>query len=161
ISRVRQTFDVEMPLRSVFEAPTIAEMAERVESALQGESRAADPITPIDRNKTLPLSWAQQRLWFLDQLEPGNPAYNVPFVFCLTGDLNVPALEASLSDILRRHEALRTRFVANGDEPKLAIDDSATLEFMLLDFSGDEQRAREWTERESCRKFNLATGPLF
>ena len=160
MSRVRQTFDVEMPLRSLFEAPTIAAMAERVESALHSNSRAADPIAPAARTRPLPVSYAQQRLWFLDRLEPGNPSYNVPFVLSLSGALDAAALEASLTELIRRHEVLRTRFITIGDEPYQQIDADVAFSLERVD-CGSEDEARRWAEREARRPFDLSSGPLF
>ena len=86
VSRIRKAFQVELPLRALFEAPTVAGLAERVER-MQREQHGllAPPIVPVPRNQRLPLSFAQQRLWFLDQLEPNNPRYNVPYIVRMKG----------------------------------------------------------------------------
>ena len=108
LSRVLEVFRVELPLRSLFEAPTVAGLAEVVERMQQGgQAWSALPILPVRRAGPLPLSFAQQRLWFLDQLEPGSPAYNIPVALSLKGDLQVAALEWSLGEIVRRHDVLR------------------------------------------------------
>ena len=90
VSRIRHAFQVELPLRALFEAPTVAELSERVE-ALQREQQGllAPPIVPVPRTAPLPLSFAQQRLWFLDQLEPNSSSYNVPHVVRMKGHLQV------------------------------------------------------------------------
>ncbi|UNO41481.1 non-ribosomal peptide synthetase [Streptomyces sp. MST-110588] len=108
ISRVRKAFGIEVSARALFDRPTIAEFAERV-----AEGRAAEHtgrIAPAGRDRDLPLSFAQQRLWFLDEFESGNVAYNAGGVLRLTGPLDTGALSAALSALVRRHEALRTTF---------------------------------------------------
>ncbi|HEU0077896.1 MAG TPA: amino acid adenylation domain-containing protein, partial [Longimicrobiaceae bacterium] len=112
-SRVRETFGVELPVRALFEAPTVAGLAPRVEAALRAGSGAAEPappIVPTPRDGPLPLSFAQQRLWFIDRMEPGSAAYNIPTPLRLRGALDARALRRALSEIVRRHESLRTVF---------------------------------------------------
>src|SRR6185503_10336182 len=109
MSRVRDVFGVEVPLRSLFEQPTVAALAGKIEVALRGERGvAAPPLEKVSRERELPLSFAQQRLWFLDQLEPGSAFYNVPAAVRLHGQLHIEALEQTLTEIVRRHEVLRT-----------------------------------------------------
>ena len=94
MSRVREVFGVEVPLRSLFEQPTVAGLAGKIEAALRGErGLMAPPLARVSRERELPLSFAQQRLWFLDQLEPGSAFYNVPTAVRLQGQLHVEALE--------------------------------------------------------------------
>ncbi len=104
VSRVRDAFGVELPLRALFEAPTLAGLAARIEAERAGG--AVPAIRPISRTADLPLSFAQERLWFLEQLEPGRPAYNIPLALRLDGPLDVAALAAAFRGIVRRHEAL-------------------------------------------------------
>ena len=111
VSRIRQAFQVELPLRALFEAPTVAKLAERVERMQREEhGLLAPPIVPVPRNTPPPLSFSQQRLWFLDQLEHENSSYNVPYAIRMAGPLRTDVLEASLNEIVRRHETLRTSF---------------------------------------------------
>ena len=91
ISHLGAAFGVELPLRVLFEGPTVAELAEHVEAMRTGESSDVLPLTPVSREADLPLSFSQERLWFLDQLEPGNAAYNIPAVISLRGTLDVDA----------------------------------------------------------------------
>src|SRR5689334_25344209 len=92
-------------------------MARRLEQGRAASSLAQPPLVPVSRSAPLPLSFAQQRLWFLDRLQPGDTSYNVPFAVRLTGALRIEALAAALAEILRRHEPLRTTFRSEGAEP--------------------------------------------
>ena len=118
LSRVRGAMQVEFPLHSVFEAPTVVALARSIEMAsgvVQGTP--CPPLQPISRDGDLLLSFAQQRLWFLDQLAPRRPIYSIPSAMCLNGRLHVAALEQTLREIVRRHEALRTTFASVGGRP--------------------------------------------
>src|SRR6185295_5721608 len=116
VSRVREAFGVELPLRRIFEAPTLAALARSIESArAAGLERPA--LVRTARGADLPLSFAQQRLWFLNRLDPGSPAYNISAALRLAGRLDVAALAATLDEIVRRHEVLRTTFADHGREP--------------------------------------------
>ncbi|HEX2189372.1 MAG TPA: amino acid adenylation domain-containing protein, partial [Longimicrobiaceae bacterium] len=107
-SRVREAFRAELPLRALFEAPTVAELAARIEAERSaGSAPAVPPLVRAPRDGPLPLSFAQQRLWFLDRLEPGSTAYNLPLPLRLRGALDARVLERALGEVVRRHEALR------------------------------------------------------
>ena len=166
VSRLRQTFQVEIPLRDLFETPTVAGLAERVEVALRADiGLEAPPIEPIPRDRELPLSFAQQRLWFLDQLAPGNLFYNIPMAVRLTGRLDVEALERSLNEILRRHEVLRTTFRAEGGKPVQVIAPELRLTLPVEDLSHlpeaeREAEAQRRVQEEAQRPFDLTQGPL-
>ena len=111
VSRIRETFQVEMPLRELFETPTVAGLAASLElSRGAGRNLKLPPIQPVPRDGDLPLSFAQQRLWFIDQLDSGNSVYNFPVAVRLKGSLNLDALKQSVNEIVRRHESLRTTF---------------------------------------------------
>ncbi|MFP2934992.1 condensation domain-containing protein, partial [Pyxidicoccus sp. 3LG] len=118
VSRVRSAFGVELPLRALFEASSVATLAMRLDSMSMAERlHQAPPLLARDASvATLPLSFAQQRLWFLDQLQPGNAAYNMPSPVRLTGAVDVAALERSLDALVRRHESLRTTFSSHQGE---------------------------------------------
>ncbi|MFP5284773.1 MAG: amino acid adenylation domain-containing protein, partial [Thermoanaerobaculia bacterium] len=114
VSRIRSALRRELPVAALFERPTVAELAAALESVPQG-----DPLPPIERARgdRLELSFAQQRLWFLDRLEPASSLYNLPAAFRLRGPLDVAAWSAALNEVVRRHEALRTTFEALDGEP--------------------------------------------
>ncbi|AEI67139.1 non-ribosomal peptide synthase/polyketide synthase [Corallococcus macrosporus] len=165
ISRIRGAFGIELPLRDLFEAPTVAALAERVDRWVRsGAAVAAPPLRPREgRTNVLPLSFAQQRLWFLEQLAPGSAFYNVPAVVKLSGPLDVVALERSFDALVRRHESLRTTFRAEGGAPVQVISPEGQRALAVVDLSGHpdaEQEALRRSEVESLKPFDLEKGPL-
>ena len=165
VSRVRKIFQVELPLRTLFEAPTIAGMAEAVEALLKNEQPQQPPLVPFPRDTQLPLSFAQQRLWFLDQLQPGSPFYNLFAAVRLQGELNVSALEQSFNEIIRRHEALRTIFPNVNGKPVQVIVPAAKLALQFTDLRelpADEREteALRLATEDVQRPFDLSLGPL-
>ncbi len=166
VSRIRQAFQVELPLRTLFEAPTVAGIAERVER-LQREQQGvlAPPIVPIPRHAPPPLSFAQQRLWFLDQLERYNSSYNVPNALRMKGYLQDDVLERSLNEIVRRHETLRTSFQMVNDELAQVIAPELALPLVIEDLrsvpqSEREAKARRMSADEVARPFDLSVAPM-
>ena len=135
ISRIRNAFAIEVPLRDLFECPTIAGLAERIEQLRHDGSlqQLAPAIEPVPRDASLPLSFAQQRLWFLDQLEGGSPAYNMPAALHLTGVIDAGALEQALNEVVRRHESLRTNFCSVNGEPVQVIAPVLEMKLSILD----------------------------
>ncbi|HVG59538.1 MAG TPA: amino acid adenylation domain-containing protein [Hyalangium sp.] len=166
LTRIRQAFGVELPLRALFDASTVEAQAEVVSTAMRAGAQAAPPpLVPVDRRQRLPLSFAQQRLWFLDQLEPGSAAYNMPAAVRLTGALDREALEWALAGVVRRHEALRTTFDSSEGRPFQIIHAELPVPLPLTDWSGwgAEERARalrEACQEEGRRPFDLGRGPL-
>jgi len=164
ISRVRKMAQIELPLRTLFEAPTVYDVAQWAEQ----ERLRGHHLTPIDhapRDSDIPLSFAQQRLWFLDQLLPNNPAYNIPAFMRLRGPLNIAALERSLDEIVRRHEALRTTFDVVQEQPVQVIAPSLSLTIPVADLTHiplheRDTAARRYAEQELVRCFDLVSGPL-
>src|SRR6185369_1000179 len=151
ISRVRQAFTIELPLRTLFEGPTIRALAQQVETALRLDHQVeAPPLRAVVREGDLPLSFAQQRLWFIDQLEPGSANYNIATAVRLAGALDAEALERALSEVVRRHEALRTTFPTVDSLPVQRIAEARRLELPVVDLSGlaADVRERE-VEREA------------
>jgi NRPS condensation-like uncharacterized protein len=166
IARVRSVLQVELPLRSLFEAATIAELATRVEQALRSEQGVTvPPLVPGSREQELPLSFAQQRLWFLDQLEPQNVAYTMPLAVKLEGRLDVSALRRSVQEMVERHESLRTTFVAQAGSPVQVISATLMMELPLVDLrsvSVDKRlpEAFRLAGEEAREPFDLSHGPL-
>ena len=165
ISRVRRSLEIDPPLRLLFESPTVEKLAAWVDRARrEGQNALPPPITPVSREAVLPLSFAQQRLWVVDQLEPSNPLYNVPRTLRLKGNLNIEAFGRSLDEIVRRHESLRTTFAVHNGEPVQVIADSVTVAFPLRDLTDlpeteREAAARQIARREALQPFDLAKGP--
>ncbi len=167
ISRVREAFAVEVPLRALFEAPTVAELAVRIGQEGIGRIGSIGRIDPRPSGAgDLPLSFAQQRLWFLDRLAPDNPFYNVFNPLRLSGALDVAALRRAFREIVLRHEGLRTTFPETAGRPRQVIDPAAEFLLPLVDLAGltgNEGRS-ELTgllRAEALRPFQLARGPLF
>jgi amino acid adenylation domain-containing protein len=167
ISRVREVFQVELPLRALFEAPTVAALAAAIAEARRGAGAAVmPPLVRAPRIGSLPLSFAQQRLWFLDQFEPGGSSYNVPSSIRLTGRLNLIALERTLREIVRRHESLRTTFVTVEGGPVQQIGEPDAFSFEIVDLrqlpaAEREAAAASRLRVEAKTPFDLARGPVF
>jgi amino acid adenylation domain-containing protein len=166
MSHVTKRFDVEVTLRNFFEDPTIAGLANQID--LVSESAPALKAPPIKRRHTIanaPLSFAQQRLWFLSQLEADNTAYNMPAAFRLNGVLDIEALEESLSHIIERHEILRTIFVTEDGEPVQVVLPAQSVCIPWIDLSTLAESKREaealrLATAEAQKPFNLSAGPL-
>jgi amino acid adenylation domain-containing protein len=165
VSRLRQAFQIELPLHKLFEKPTVAELGECIRAARQEQlGLVAPPVAAVSLDRAA-LSFAQLRLWFLDQLEPGSPFYNIPLAIRLSGQLDVTALQHSLDEIVRRHETLRTTFVTEGEQPLQVIAPPSPLPLLEVDLGElpEEERgaqARELARQEAQRPFDLARGPL-
>ncbi|MEW5927966.1 MAG: amino acid adenylation domain-containing protein, partial [Gemmatimonadota bacterium] len=164
-TRVRQALGVELPPRALFEAPTVAALSERVEALRSEGAPSAPPIVRVPRDEPLPLSFAQQRLWVVDRLEPGSAAYNMAFALRLRGALDVPALRGSLDALVRRHEALRTTFAARDGRPVQTIHPPAPVPLPVFDLGplpgwAREAEAERLAAEEALRPFDLETGPL-
>jgi amino acid adenylation domain-containing protein len=165
-ARIRESFQIDLTLRDLFETPTVAGISEKIEA----RRRPADGLeeaapSPIARTRALPLSFAQERLWFFDQLEPNSTAYNISRALRLTGTLDRNALRRSLDVIVGRHEILRTSFLADQGKPVLSIVPRATVEIPVIDLSDQPSNAREEELNEAVREeterlFDLANGPL-
>ena len=165
-SRVHSVLGVELMLAELFDRPTVARLAESLAARLQiGSGAPLPPIGRADRSRPLPLSFSQQRLWFLDQLEPDSNRYSLPVHVRLLGDLDVPVFAAALDEIARRHEVLRTTIVLAGELPVQVIGPPPRTLPPLVDLSGLPAREREEeavrrSVAEVSRPFDLAAGPL-
>ncbi len=167
-SRIRDAFEVDLPLKEIFSAPTIRLLAQRIKDyGTQQQGEQAPPLKKVDRSSgKLPLSFAQQRLWFLDQLQPGGSFYNIPGAVRLIGKLNIEALEKSLSEVVRRHESLRTTFDDENGKPFMVIHPPQPVKLPFIDLSNlpeeeKKEKLKALTLEENRQPFNLKTGPLF
>jgi amino acid adenylation domain-containing protein len=169
MSRLRATLGVELPLRALFEVPTVRGLARAVEQArLPGDATSLAPISPVPRDAgALPLSFAQERMWFLHQLDPELTAFNVGQVLHLRGAVNFEALERALEVVCCRHESLRTVFAADQGEPRQVILPPASVPLARVDLRGIAVGARQREmDRRAAELANLAfgrlsSGPLF
>ena len=160
---LREAFGVELPLRSFFETPTIAELAIQVLEAVP--SKQGRVFEPVSRASPLPLSFAQERLWFLDRLEPDSPFYVIAGALELNGSLDAAALEASLREVVLRHEALRTTFHEVDGQPVQRVESKFSFELQRVDLSSLEAAEREvelkrQAQAEALRPFSLHQAPL-
>lgn len=166
MSRLHEAIQVDLPVRALFEAPTVAELVLRIEEARHARKGfTARPILPVARDEDLPLSFAQQRLWFLHQMEPDSPAFNIRMAFRLKGDLKAPALEECINEIIRRHEALRTTFKASRGQPSQVIAQSLRLPLPVVDLTdldepGIEIEVAKLAAEQARSPFDLGAGPL-
>jgi amino acid adenylation domain-containing protein len=166
MSRLREIFEVELSLRMIFEHPTVRGLAAAIDKAQVSEPRRrVPPIVAVGREMDLPLSFAQQRLWFLDQLESESPFYNLPAVFRLSGDLEVATMHRAVLEVISRHEVLRTTFPMIAGQPRLKIQASGTIDLPIVDLSElptpeRDGAALQLATREVRRHFDLGDGPL-
>jgi amino acid adenylation domain-containing protein len=168
---IRDRFGVGLPLRAVFERPTLEEIARAIEEAPQVQDAARLPRLQGQTEGPAPLSFSQERLWLLDQIAPGTAVYNMPGGFRLRGGLDVAALRRAIAEIVRRHEALRTTFpVEGGQRPVQRVmpfdleSSLAVLPRVDLSALPEEPRdaeSRRLAQEEGDRPFDLAAGPLF
>ena len=165
-SRLRQVFGIELELRQVFESPTLAEMAEAVDERMrQGAGLQSLPIQLASREHPVPLSFAQQRLWLVHQMDPHGASYNIPRALRLRGALDSTVLQASLSEVVRRHEVLRTTFPLVGRGRFRIISPPVLVPLPLNDlrflpWELREAEVRRLAAEEVLRPFDLVRGPL-
>ena len=167
-SRIREVFGVDLPIPELFRRPTLAGLAAHLEQLARLRASEEEPfpaLRALPRNGPVPLSFAQQRLWFLDRLESESPRYNVPAAIHLDGPLDPAALERALHSLVRRHEALRTRFAEGAGGPVQEIDPNPDLPLPWIDLAGlprgrRDAEARRLGAAEARRPFDLARGPV-
>ncbi|MFP5265683.1 MAG: condensation domain-containing protein [Blastocatellia bacterium] len=171
IARLRERLGVNLPLSSVFAAPTVPELARLVEAALTGESgetiEAAAPslkMEKIEGKEPMALSFAQRRLWFLEQLFPNSSNYNIPLAFRITGRFNLPAFRQSIRYLVQRHESLRTTFIAEGGSPLQVVHPLVEVNVPVVAVGNGRENKEDEIYRlaseEAGRPFQLAHGPL-
>jgi len=164
LARVQQTFAVALPLRVVFEQPTLAGLAEQIDRAQRGAALPPIERTPRPLTESA-LSFAQQRLWFIDQFEPNSAQYNLPDVVRLRGALDIAALNRALNEVIARHEVLRTTFQNIEGRALPVVAPTLVLQMPLVDLTGLPEAEREaealrLAEAEARRPFDLTHGPL-
>lgn len=162
VSRIRAAFDVELPLRQIFETPEIARLAPAVDLGRDRAGAVQPPAIPrADRSTPIPLSFAQRRLWFLNRLEPDNPFYNIAIALRLQGHVDIRALEAAMADIVARHEVLRTTYYEIDGEPRQRVHAAGEQPISLALRRVESAAAIDPIARaEARRSFNLETGPV-
>jgi len=178
ISRLLKVIDVKVPVQTLFAGPTVAELAAYINQEYQSldspSSLTAYPtIQPMARSgalvetESLPLSFAQKRLWFVCQLVPDSPGYNIPTAYRLVGELNANLLEQTLGQIIARHETLRTNFIAQQGEPLQVIRSaqSQPLQLLVVEPEGASRAEREraidrWIDEAALRPFDLSQDSL-
>jgi|GEM_PF-628006 len=166
-ARVRRSLGVDLPFRDLFRAPTLEAYAARVEALRrEGALPEAPPLLPVTGDGEYPVSFAQARLWFVHQLDPESASYNIPVALSVRGEVFVAALERALSEVVRRHAALRTVFATRAGEPVQVVGPGGRAFLPVVDLGGLPDGEREATARglareEAARPFDLARGPLF
>jgi amino acid adenylation domain-containing protein len=189
IARIRAELGVKLTLKALIEAPTIGELAARIEdiraaaqpdadvpasapptpadvpasAASPAPAKAAPTVPQVPREGPLRCSFAQEQLWLVDQLTPGSSAYNFSWPMRLRGRLDTDALGRAVAEVVRRHEALRTRFAATDGQPMQIVEKTGAAALELVDLSGEPDPpagARRLIEQQTARPFDLARGPL-
>ncbi|MBV9497457.1 MAG: amino acid adenylation domain-containing protein, partial [Acidobacteria bacterium] len=155
VSRIRTEMNVELPLKALFERSSVAQLAEVVGAAPKSE---VPPITHADRTQELPLSFAQERLWFIHQLEPKSAGYNIPVALLLRGAVDVDQLDRAFNVLIERHESLRTVFPSHEGHAHQRVLDRLELRLERIEASADQ--ARQICQADAMRAFDLANGPL-
>ncbi|HEX5870945.1 MAG TPA: condensation domain-containing protein, partial [Longimicrobium sp.] len=166
LAGIEEVFGIRVPLTTFFETPTVGGLAAAVETLRRAGLPPLPPVVPVERTGPPPLSFAQERLWFLDRLQPDSPFYSIPLAWRLHGPLDPRALERALGEVVRRHESLRTTFPEVDGVPVQDVAPFAGFILPVEDLSGLDEEARtaetdRRTAAEAARPYTLATGPLF
>ncbi|TCP59165.1 amino acid adenylation domain-containing protein [Tumebacillus sp. BK434] len=164
VTRMRNTFKIDLPVRTIFQTPTVAQLAEKIEELARGGEKELPPLTKVSRDGALALSYAQQRMWFFDQLAEEGALYNVPTALQLSGTLHVEAMRSSLNEIVARHESLRTTFREVDGQPVQVIHPPHEALFVIEDLtglgSGAEGEALQRAIAAAALPFDLERGPV-
>jgi acyl transferase domain-containing protein/NADPH:quinone reductase-like Zn-dependent oxidoreductase/acyl carrier protein len=162
ISQINKTWQVVLSLRDLFEKPTIAELAIYI-ATKSSVATLLTPIKPIPKQEYYELSHGQQRLWVLSQQEGGSVAYNQSYSILLKGKLDIKAFQGAFSEVVQRHESLRTTFITIGGQPRQKILPKIDDHINLIDLTNESQAiavAKNFVRKEATRPFNLEKGPL-
>ncbi|WP_241392682.1 non-ribosomal peptide synthetase [Rippkaea orientalis] len=169
-SRLSKVLKTDVPITSLLEARTLGNLAKWIDTSkaegISQKTQIIPDLTRADRGKIAPLSFPQQRMWFLDQLNPGSLSYTVGHFIRFTGELNVEALRLALTEIVRRHQSLRTTFIARNGEPFQVIHDNIDIPLPVIDLTQFSEHEREAIAQDYGRKqarepWDLVNGPLF
>ncbi|WP_437884419.1 non-ribosomal peptide synthase/polyketide synthase [Pseudomonas sp. LRF_L74] len=166
VSRARQAFDIELPLRSLFEASQLSAFVAWIEGVRsEGLHDSQGAIARIDRGQRVPLSHSQQRMWFLWQMEPDSPAYNVGGMARLRGELDAARFEQALQDLILRHETLRTTFPSEAGKAWQRVAETSDVQMLHMDYSDSDatrvkQRLQALADEQAHQPFDLERGPL-
>jgi amino acid adenylation domain-containing protein len=165
ISRLNESFNIQLPIKYIFDFPTISSLAKEIKIFKESGSENLPAITKVSRNEKIPLSFSQKRLWFLNELKPNDPSYNITNTFKLVGNLNEEFLIESIKAVIDKHEVLRTIFIDEHGQPSQKILDEIELNITLNDFSNMAEKEAEINARniainEARTTFNLSKGPL-
>ncbi|MEH6979841.1 condensation domain-containing protein, partial [Bacillus pseudomycoides] len=166
VSRLREVFEINLPFHELFQYSTIEGLSQRITTLLQ-ENKDYDisPLQPKERGERVPLSYAQQRLWFMDQLEPNSSLYNIPTAWRLKGQWGIEALEKGCNALIQRHEVLRTVIQEINGEPMQVIEAYTPKALQVIDLRHLSQEEKELrlkvlTQSEIKTPFHLSEGPL-
>jgi amino acid adenylation domain-containing protein len=166
VALIRERLNVELPLTRFFDTPTVRDLAAFLEHRPGRQDAGTDPpIRPGPSGLEGPLSFAQQRLWFLEELEPHNASFIIPGALLLDGPLGAAALELALQDVVRRHDILRTAFPSENGRPRQRVDESFVLRLTVVDLcefgpAAAQAHAGAIAREETRRTFDLTNGPL-
>ncbi|MBT6048445.1 MAG: amino acid adenylation domain-containing protein, partial [Candidatus Scalindua sp.] len=165
ISRIHDFFHIDLTVRVMFEAPTIAELARHVDKTVINNRSNIPPLTKASRERELPLSFAQSRIWFIDRMEGSSVEYNMPEALRLKGDLDITALERAIHEIVRRHESLRTHFEEIDGRPVQVIKDEVNIDIPIIDLTGMKEKEQEHEVKriirnEAEKAFDLSKGTV-
>ncbi|MGB3638287.1 MAG: amino acid adenylation domain-containing protein, partial [Rivularia sp. (in: cyanobacteria)] len=165
ISRIREAFQIELPLRCLFESPTIRELSVSIEAEIKAQQNSqVPPLVPVS-NGEIPLSFAQERFWLMSQIASNHAIYNDAVTLKINGQLNIPALEQSINEIVRRHQTLRTKFPIVQGKPKIAINPTLNVNLVIRDLrelnaKERQEKALKIAKKEAIKPFDLAKSPL-
>ena len=166
ISRIRDAFSIEIPLRALFSYPTVDQI-DKTLTQLRNSNNGLTipPIQAREESEKLPLSWAQERLWFLNELEGKSATYNMPAAVRISGNLDIKALQQAISEIVQRHEVLRSNFQTLNGTPIQVIDPEAIITIIRVDLQQLETNKREnsvllQAQKEATTPFTLENAPL-
>jgi amino acid adenylation domain-containing protein len=166
VARLRANFNIDLPLRKLFELPTVARLAGHIETLRRHERGVrVPPVLPVPRNRPIPLSFSQRRLWFLEKLDPGLVGYNMPATFEIKGVLDVSVLERALNDIIARHESLRTRIVEVDGHPYQEVVAALNFALPVIELTYLSQplasiEVERIAAEDARAPFNLGAAPL-